>query len=325
MRTLAIIFISLLYSSSQLFAQLPDAKLKKMVVNHDIEALTQFNHKFKEGKPEEDGYKNIYKEFDKDGNVTKEMHYRQGEVSQRMTYKYDKKGNMTEFVNYSVRKDELKYRQTIAYNEDNNKVLENRYNGSEHFQIYYDYHENGKLAKIRKMKLIPALNKYELQDKRVFTHDQNVTTIKVMDPDDQVVKKIVNKYDDRGNLIEFNEYEPNGDRIKQISYAFNEDNMITKEEKYQKGNFIYSKSYDYDKEGNLVEVQKEQPEDKYVISKVYEYNKKNLAKEMWFDDMAEQYSHKKFVYNDDGILKEVEVYYALYQYRILYRFDYEYR
>jgi hypothetical protein len=298
-----------------------------MVVQNDIKAITQWNHKFKDGKPKKDGYKNAYKEFDKKGNVIKEIYYRRGDINQKLSYKYDNNQNKTEYVNYSARKDEVSFKQTIDYNDKGLKVLEKRFNGTDHFNINYKYNNNDELTEIIKKKRIKsgASVDFVLNEKRVFSRDGNVTTIKVLDPDGKLISKIINKYNEDGNLIEFNEYEPNGERLKQISYKFNDKNQKIEEIKHQKGNFIYKKNFHYDNRGNLVEIQKEQPRDNIFISKTFTYNSKNqLVKEMWYDTMAEKYSHKKFSYDSEGILDEVEVYYALYQYKVLYKFNYEY-
>jgi len=323
MRTTFFFVIFILYSASQVFGQLPDESLKEMVVEHNIKSLTQLNHKYEDGKPKEEGYKNIYKEFNQHGNLIKELHYRNGDVSQRLTYKYNENQKKIEYKNYSVRNEELSYRQNIEYNEKGQKILENRYNGSEYLKLIYKYNDNGKQDKILKKKRI-AGNKYELQEKRLFSHNGNTTTVKVVDADGELVKKFINKYDDQGHLIKFTEYSPDGEKIKTIATKYNEDGKKTQEEKYQKGNFIYKKDFRYDKDGNLVEVQKEQPEEEFVISKVYEYQKENLSKEMWLEDMADKYSQKKFIFDDDGILRKVEVFYALYQYRIMYTFEYDF-
>ena len=221
----------------------------------------------------------------------------------------------------------MSFRQTIDYDSTGKKVLERRFNGTDHFKIFYNYNSQDKLTEIVKKKQIKsgASASYELDEKRVFSRDGNITTIKILDPEGTLLGKVVNKYDGNGNLIEFNEYEASGERIKQISYDFNKESLKTEEVKHQKGNFIYRKNYHYDKDGNLVEIQKEESDDNIYISQTFNYNEKNkLTKEMWYDTMADKYSHKMFDYDDDGVLQEVEVYYALYNYKVLYKFKYEY-
>ncbi|MGM0497480.1 MAG: hypothetical protein ACQESJ_06140 [Bacteroidota bacterium] len=323
MRTIFFLIVIVVYSTSQILAQLPDEALKRMVVEHDIKSLTQFNHKYSDGKPKEDGYKNFYKEFDKHGNLIKEIHYRDGEISQKMTYKFNEDQKKTEYENYDAKEDEVSYRQNIEYNRKGKKITEKRYNGSEYFKLNYEYNENGDLHRILKKKKTGE-DQYELQEKRIFEHNGNTKKISVLDQQDNLVKKIVNEYDDEGHLIKESEYSPEEERIKKFLTEYNQNGQKVLEEKYQKDNFIYKKQYEYDRNGNLVEVQKEQPEEEFVISKVYEYSQENISKEMWLEDMDDKYSHKKFIFDDEGILDKVEVYYAIYQYHILYTFDYEF-
>jgi hypothetical protein len=327
MRTFVTISVIVFFAINNLYSQLPEERLKEMVQHNNIKSLTQWNHKYSDGKPEKEGYKNTYKEFDKFGNVIKEIYYRSGDINQKLSYKYDQNQNKTEYINYSAKKDQISFKQTIEYDDEGKKIMEERYNGSEHFKIDYRYNDNDELTEIIKKKQITsgASVSYELDERRVFSREGNTTTIEVLDDSGTLLSKIVNKYDNRGNLIEFNEYEPNGDRVKQISYKFNDQNLKVQEVKYQQGNFIYKKDFHYDKDGNLTEIQQEEPKDQMHISKIYEYNPENkLAKEMWYDSMAEKYSHKKFTYNSNGVLQEVEVFYALYNYKVMYKFKYEF-
>ena len=323
MRTIFFLVVLVIYSIPQIYGQLPDKALKEMVVEHNIKSLTQFNHKYEDGKPKEEGYKNFYKEFNKHGNLIKEFHYRDGEVSQKMLYKYNEDQKKIEYKNYNVRNNELSYKQNITYNDKGKKKTEKRFNGSEHIKLTYKYDENGNVSQILNKKKTRT-NQYELREKRIFKHKGNTRIIKVMDPQGNLLKKIVNEYDDEDRLIKEAEYSPDGERVKKLVTEYNKNGQKTLEEKYQKGNFIYKKQFDYDDNGNIVEVQKEQPEEEFVISKVYEYSKETLSKEMWLEDMADKYSHKKFIFDDNDILREVEVFYALYQYHILYTYDYEY-
>ena len=197
MRTIFFLIVLVICSAAQIYSQLPEKALRNMVVEHDIKSITQFNHKYSNGEPEEDGYKNFYKEFDKHGNLIKELHYRDGEVSQRMTYKYNEDQNKTEYENYNVRNDKLAYRQTIEYNENGNKITEKRFNGTEHLKLKYKYDENGKVDQILKKKLT-GQNNYKLLEKRKFQHNGNTRKIKVLNPKNNLLKIIENKYDGKG-------------------------------------------------------------------------------------------------------------------------------
>jgi len=317
MRTIAVLLLIFL-PILKIHSQLPEALEKTTIIKQNIKSQVQWNHKFEDGEPSEKGYKNSYKEYDRNGNVTKEEYYRRGDIDQELSYKYDRNQNKTEYVNYSAEEDEIRFKQTIDYNEKGNKIKENRYNGSEHHVIDYHYNGDDKLSRIVKSDLDD-----NVIQKRVFSYKGNVANIRVVNDEGTLISRIVNKYDGRGNLVEYTEFTPDGQRIKKITYTFNEKNLKTDEIKYQKGNFIYHKSYNYDKDNKLVEIQMEQPKDKVHISKIFHYTPDgNLSKEMWYDSMADKYSHKKYFYNKKGIVEKAEVYYALYDYKVLYRYDY---
>ena len=321
MKKLFILFlIMFLAFSNEVSAQLPDALEKNTIINQNIKAQIQVNFKYKDREPSEEGYKNAFKEFDRNGNVIKEEYYRRGDINQELSYKYNKNQDKTEYVNYSVEEDEVRFKQTIDYNSDGKKTRESRFNGSEHRVINYQYNDEGKLTKI-----IKKDQDGNLVERRLFSYEANNAKIRVLDPQDQLTLRIVNKYDDNGNHTEYLEFNTEGKRIKKISYKFDGNNNKVEEIKYQKGNFIYRKEFEYNGSNQLVEIKKEQPKGEIHISKIFEYNSNgHLSKEMWYDSRADDYSSKKYFYNDRGIVEKAEVYYAVYDYKVLYRYNYKF-
>jgi hypothetical protein len=320
MRTIFVLLLFLL-PLPMTFSQLPEALEKHTIIEQDIESQEQWNYKFVNGEPSDKGYKNSYKEYDGNGNITKEEYYRRGDINQELSYKYDRNQNKTEYVNYSAEEDEIRFKQTIDYDPEGKKIKENRYNGSEHHVIDYNYNEQDKLSTIVKTDLDG-----NLIQKRIFSYDGNVANIRVLDGEGKLISRIVNKYDHRENLIEHIEYTPGGEPVKKISYSFNDKNLKTDEVKHQKGNFIYHKQYKYNDADYLVEIHKEQPRDEVHISKKFHYTSDGkLRKEQWYDSMADQFSHRKYFYNEKGIVEKAEVYYALYDYKVLYKYRYTFQ
>jgi len=315
------VLLLFLFSLPMTYAQLPEALEISTIIEQGIESQEQWNYKFVNGKPSDKGYKNSYKEYDVNGNITKEEYYRRGDINQELSYKYDRNQNKTEYVNYSAEEDEIRFKQTINYDPDGKKVKENRYNGSEHHVIDYTYNDQDNLSTIVKTDLDG-----NLIQKRVFSYDGNVANIRVLDGKGNLISRIVNKYDHHDNLVEHTEYNPGGEQVKKISYSFNNKDLKTDEVKHQKGNFIYHKQYQYNDADYLVQIHKEQPRDEVHISKKFHYTRDGkLSKEEWFDSMADKYSHRKYFYNEKGIVEKAEVYYALYDYKVLYRYRYTYR
>jgi len=319
----SIFFISVFIISTQLFSQLPDELMKELIKNNGVKSQTQWNYNFKNEKPEKEGYKNTYKEYNKHGNLIKEIYYRRGNVNQKMSYKYDENQNKTEFINYSAKNDEVVFKQEFFYNEKNLKIRENRYNGNDYFKIYYDYNDQDRLKKITKKKLVGTDKK--LEEERIYTYKGDKQIINVLDDEGNKLSKIINTYDKNQNLTSFVTYDTEGKELKKLTYKYNKNNQKTDEIKYQNGNFIYHKNFDYNKKGNLVEIQKEQPRENVHISKIYEYDTKGLVdKELRYDDMAEKYDSKKYFYGENGLLNKVIVYYALYDYKVMYKYNYEF-
>ncbi|HKL38381.1 MAG TPA: hypothetical protein VJ876_05750 [Bacteroidales bacterium] len=317
MRTIFVLLL-FFFSLPMTFSQLPEALEKNTIIEQDIESQEQWNYKFVDGKPSDKGYKNSYREYDLNGNTTKEEYYRRGDINQELSYKYDRNQNKTEYVNYSAEEDEIRFKQTIEYDQEGRKIKENRYNGSEHHIIDYTYDDGERLSSIVKTDLDG-----NLIQKRIFSYDGNVANIRVLNGEGNMISRIVNKYDDRENLIEHIEYTPEGEQVKKISYSFNDKDLKTDEVKHQKGNFIYHKQYKYNDADYLVEIHKEQPREEENISKKFHYAPDGkLSKEEWYDSMADKYSHRKYYYNKKGIVEKAEVYYALYDYKVLYRYRY---
>ena len=133
---------------------------------------------------------------------------------------------------------------------------------------------------------------------------------------------ISNKYDNNNNIIESTEYDSNGDVKEHYEYLF--DGKFVKEKtKHIMGNFIYKETYNYDSNNNLIKVLKEQPKGKVVVNNIYKYDSQgNLIEEEWYDNNPNENSKKTYFYNKKGILEKVEVYYALYKYRIQYKYKY---
>src|SRR6056297_3662576 len=213
MRTTAALLLIFFLPVYPLFSQLPEALEKETIIRQDIQSQAQYNYKFEDGEPADEGYKNSFKEFDRHGNVTKEEYYRRGDINQELSYTYDHNQNKTEYVNYSAEEDEIRFKQTIDYNTRNQKIREKRYNGSEHLVINYHYNDQDKLARIIKTDLDG-----NLIQKRIFSYDGNIANIRVLDAEGKLLSRIVNKYDERDNLVEYTEYTPKGTRVKRISY-----------------------------------------------------------------------------------------------------------
>lgn len=315
-----ITFITLLFfSANLLFAQLPgEKKWKENLAKNNIQTQVQWNYKYEKGKPKKEGYKNYTKKFDHNGNVIEEIYYQSGSVDQKLSYKYDNNENKVEYVNYQGDETKVMFKQNITYDNSTRKIREERYDGTDYQIIKYNY-QNNKLIEIIRSDISG-----KIEHKRSFDYNKDICTITILDENSKKIGKIINKYDKNENLIESVEYDIN-DKIKEQYFYTFEGNVVKDKTKYILENFIYKENYEYDSKGNLIKVIKEEPKGKIFENNIYKYDSKgNLIEEEWYDNSPTENSKKTYFYNDKGILERVEVYYALYRYRILYKFEYTY-
>lgn len=312
-----IIITLLIFSVNLLNGQVPgEKKWKENIVRNKIESQIQWNHKYEKNKPKKSGYKNYTKKFDHAGNVIEEVYYQFGNIDQKLSYKYDNKKNKVEYVNYEGNENKILFKQNITYDNSTRKISEDRYDGVDRQIIKYNYKDN-KLSLITRSDTLG-----EIKHKRIFSYSGNICTISIFEEGSIKTGEIINKYDNNDNIIESTEYDLNGKIKEQYFYKFQK-NLVKEKIKHVLGNFMYTEKYEYDSNENLIKIIKEEPKNNVFVSNLYKYDSKgNLIEEEWYDNNPKENSKKTYYYDDKGILEKVEVYYALYKYRIQYRYKY---
>lgn len=323
MKNITLLLVSLLFTIPLTAQQSDDEQWKEYYADKGIKSQTQWNHKYNGDKVREEGYKNLSKIFDENGNIIEEIYYRQGSVYQKMSYKYNKEGKKIQSLNWKLDdgKKKILFKQDIEY-EDGKKIREVRYNGSNLtvFNYTYDKDKDNKLGKITKYN-----DRGKVEQNREFSYEGNKTIVKISGPNGQIEGYIENFYNSENKLTKTVDYDENHNEINRLSYKYDEQGREIEKAKYIKGDFAYKENYRYGEDGLLKEVLHEEPEDNEYKNNMYEYDQQgNLLEEQWYDNHPEKYSKKTYHYNDDGILKKVDVYYALYNYKIQYQYTYEY-
>lgn len=313
-------FILFIFSLAQVFSQEPgEKKWKENLSKNRIQSQVQWNHKYVKGKPKKDGYKNFTKKFDHNGNVIEEIYYQSGNVDQKLSYKYDQDENKVEYVNYQGDETKVMFKQNITYDNSRRKIREERYNGTDYQIIKYSYDDKSRLTEIKRTDVFG-----NVENHRIFNYKGNICEVAILNEKSNNIGKIVNKYDNNDNIIESTEFDAEGEIKEKYIYTF-KGNLVQDKTKYVLGNFIYKEEYKYDSNQNLIKILKEEPKENIYVSNIYNYDVEgNLISEEWFDDNPNENSSKTYFYDKKGILEKVEVYYALYRYRIQYRFDYTY-
>lgn len=313
----------LLICPALLYAQsTDDERLQSVFAENGVQAQEQWNYKYtKAGEPQESGYLNVKKYYDKQGLLIKEEYYRNGSVYQYLTYEYDNKNRKTGHENrkYEDNSFKLIYKQKISYDTEGNKLQEARFNGITISLLNYTY-TDGKIQSITKRDKSGTI-----LSKREFSHDGNRETVNIYEGLNNLQGKIINTYDDQGNLTETVEFDPpNTEKIK-ITYEYNDQNKLTQKSKWVGGNFIYREEYMYNNQSALTRIIKETEKESEYTNNMYQYDDKGkLVEEKWYDNHPDDYSSKEYSYNENGLPTQVEVYYAPYNYRVLYKFKYSY-
>ncbi len=315
----SVLIVLLIFSANVVLGQLPgEKKWKESLIKNHVQTQAQWNHKYEKGKPKKDGYKNYTKKFDLNGNIIEEVYYQSGNVDQKLSYKYDDKDNQVEYANYKGEEGKLLFKQNITYDNSGQKIREERFNGTEYQIIKYNY-IGEKLSEITRSDIYGYV-----EHKREFKYTGNICTISILDDQSNNIGKIINKYDNNDNIIESTEYDINGNIKEKYLYTFN-GNLAKEKSKFAGENFIYKEIYEYNTNDQLIKVIKEEPKGKTVVNNIYEYDSAGrLIEEQWHDNHPSENSKKTYFYDSKGLLEKVEVYYALYRYRIQYRYEYTY-
>lgn len=101
---------------------------------------------------------------------------------------------------------------------------------------------------------IGEINKDSISYSYISTYNNNNHIETVVYFEDGLNKKFTSKYDDKGNLIEDNDYGTDGQLIKKIIYFYDDEgNKIEKMSSCNNPSLGYIIKYKYDNNGNIIE------------------------------------------------------------------------
>jgi len=297
-----------------------EAKEKQWIRENHIKTRTQNDHSYVNGKPASKGYTSSVTTYDQNGNIVEEVNYRRnGDVLYVNTYKYDSQGNRIEYVKYDGNREKINYKQSFIFDGKGNKLIETGYNGADHYKNTYKYDGQGNLREI---------NYYvddKLDEQRLLRRDGNLTEIKIYDGQGAFKFTLLNRYDNRKNLIEELKNEVNNTTSRKVNYDYDQQANLSEEVKYLYGNFTYKMTYKYDKNNNLLEVQEEKPGAEPYLLKKYTYTPEGtLTREQWRPDAGKKFSVKEYTYDSSGKVTTIDCFFASYNFKVLYKFKYDY-
>lgn len=309
--------IILLFLCVPLFSQSIEILDKALISGSKIKVQSLFEYEYKNGKPEPKGIRTRVDSFDIQGNKIAQLNFREtGSVQSSMSSKYDFIGNRTL---YAKKGSDYNFTQSTRYDRKGNKLLETGYNGVDSFRTVYNYNKLTKLAEVN------YFIKKNLDEKRVFTYIDNVTEIKVLDGNGNQKFILKFTYNNEGKIIEESQVENNNTISRKIIYTYDSNGYPATETKFLNDKIIQKLSYTYSKNGQLLQTQQENADGSKFISNIYKYNAKNqLIEEQWKTDASREYSKSAFTYDDVGVVKTIDSYYANFKRQMLSVFIYEY-
>ncbi|MBN1183011.1 MAG: hypothetical protein JXB49_12030 [Bacteroidales bacterium] len=292
---------------------------KKDIVRNKIRSKTQWDYKYVDGVPVEEGFKSSYRKYDYMGNVIIVINFKfDGSVSSTEQYSYNNKGDRTEYIRYKGNQEELQYKENTEYDDKGNKLRVYGKTNKSSFNNVYTYNDEDKVAEI-----VYNVGDF-IDEKRVFEYDGNTSTISVMDAKDNLKYTLVTSYNDKGQVTEETRYELDEAVSDKASYQYDSKGNVLKEEKYKHGQFRYRVKYTYDAAGHVLKVVQEEPSGISYEKSLCTYDAQgHLIEEKWRKNATSDFSKKDYSYNEEGLCIKMDAYFASYDLKVLSKFAYK--
>lgn len=320
LRKTAISFLmtgSIIFTISSNAQNIFEEQQKKIIIKNDILSLTTWDYNYIKDKLSRSGVKTSFNKFDHAGNIIESITYKLKDTLALETFKYNEEGKRTDYLKKKgVR---IAYQKSSRYDDNGHLTSESGFNGSSDFRNDYEYSADGKLSQITYM-----IDK-NLNEKRVFTHEDIMTEITVYNADEAVVSYLSLKHDASGNVIEEIVYDRDKKPTDKKIYVYNNDNRVISEVKYRGDNFYYKLTYLYNSKGDLTNLDEENPNEGRYQKKLFSYDENgNLTEMKWRRNAKEDFSTRTYQYDKNDICEQYETYYPSTKFRVLTRLNYEY-
>ncbi len=323
MKQVLFVAISLMFAmGSHAQEDVFDKQNALIIKKNRIKSQTLWNYAVKDGVVATDGYKNVYSSYDEIGNQTEVIKYKNtGAIFMMESYKYDSNNYNTGYVRYDGSRSQITYKKVFKYDGKGNKLIEAGFDGQANYKTTYEYNAKNMLEKIN---YLTGDVPYQVRD-FVYIPD-NSRLINVYNAEGKFQFKMQQKLDARGNILEDIEFKPdNQTQVKKYLFKYDASNNILEEVKYEMENFSYKKLSTYDANGRLAKITQQDADGTiYDISK-YEYDAGGkLVKEFYRKKNLQEFSLKSYTYDAKSICTEVECFYASYNYKVLFKYTYEF-
>ena len=193
----------------------------------------------------------IVMKYKKDRLIEKITYNAQENPTNKITYFYDQKGNVTG-ENFYYSSDVLQFKTNYTYNDKNQKVAETHYNkdGKVDYKTTYTYSGD----KVVATETTNAAGDVSYIEKSAYDKDGNMVSNYTFDKFDGQHMRDEFKYDSKGNKTEWNVYKGDQLTMKAV-YTFDKyGNPVKSMTTDAEGNVLESKAYkyEYDNQGNWV-------------------------------------------------------------------------
>lgn len=297
-----------------------DQKTQAAYVRNHVKNKESWDYKYKGDKPSRSGNKTSLTTFTRNGEVSEVITYNpKGLIIHIENYKYDINGNRTEYTRVSgEHANKPAYQKLSKYNSSGELTEENGFDGVENFRNVYSYSPSGELSEIRYY-----ANNNILKEKRIFSTQNNVTTVMIYNGFGSLSSKLVMRYDDNGNLIEESVYGMNQDELEKKLFDYDENQKLKEEAKYRMDKIMLTTTYNYNKNGDLLETYEEVPGSGKFLKRNFLYNSEgNLVEIKWRRKENDQFNRMTYTYDKNGICSTVDTYYPDTDYRVLTKYSY---
>ncbi|MBN2275435.1 MAG: hypothetical protein JXK95_13960 [Bacteroidales bacterium] len=296
-----------------------EQKIRDNIAANKIKSQISFEHKYTDGQPQASGTKTSVTLYNTSGDITKVTTYNaKGLVMNVENYRYDGAGNKLEYTRYSGDNEtQVAYQKITKYDDDNNIVEENGFDGVEKFHNQYSYDALRNLSEIHYRK------NSVLKERRVFKKDGLKTHVSIYNPSGKMISKILLVYDKKGSLLEETVYGINQDIIERKTFDYDETEKLKAESKYKLNKMTIRTTYNYTPNGDLAEIIEESPGSGKFIKKSYTYSPKGLITEIkWRRRADEDFNSITYKYDSRGICTESITFYPSTNFRTLTKYDY---
>jgi hypothetical protein len=323
---------SIFFSLFIIFSFLANAQYSKdeererqRIAESKIKKSIQWTHRFTQDKPNPKGHKTTETTYDKNGNVIEVVNYRSdGDISSRLLYKYNNQNQRIEYLMYQKEKEakelKLSYKQSFHYNESGSKTHEVVFDGIAGYRITYAYNPDGSNKEIVKFSSTNTV-----AEKWVYSYVGQNQEIKIYNADNQLISTVQKKVDSKGNILEEVKIGPNGKEQKRTTNVYDDRSRVVEMAEYYSGTLSKKLFYKYNNLDVVTEISQQNPDGKKFIQSTYKHDTNgNVLEERWSEDNSDELSHKQSKYDKNGVLVEMESYYAPYKFRVQYKYTYEY-